>query len=470
MSIVPEIDVNGENVSSGKGGDEMNDHDSDRDGDHDSDHDSDRDSGSSGGEDADYEAFEDEEEGDRVGVILKGHGEAVLAVAVSSKGDFVVTGGQDDKAIMWSVDVAKVRTVYEGHKDSVLCVGISCKENYIATGDMSGLILVWRRDSSLEVKDSKISEYEGKIFEYEVDDLQWMSWHPLSDPVLVAGDQSGIIWIFKVTDGSVKSLQGFGFASNYGKVTKCGTRLVSGYEDGSLRIWDLKQSTVIHTITGGRGHSSTITSIDIDSSDSLAASGSTDCTMKLINLVSGKVIVTLPCGSEPVQTDAESKNGRREEGKVEKESKSGRREELEKGGTEGGEEDGEGIEDDDIEDSVETVAFCSSLPLIATGTLKGVIEIWDVPSQSRRETFSLGERLTKICWNPLEPFILFASGLEGSMGSWDGRSGNLLSKKVIHEDQILDFNFSSDGNILVSACEDGTCCIMNGSDIKSCLP
>ena len=429
MSIVPEIDVSGENVPSGKGGD-----------------DSDRDSGSSGEEDADYETFEDdEEEGDRVGVILKGHGEAVLAVAVSSKGDFVVTGGQDDKAIMWSVDVAKVRTVYEGHKDSVLCVGISCKEHYVATGDMSGLILVWKRDSSLEVKDSK-------IFEYEVDDLQWMSWHPLSDPVLVAGDQSGIIWIFKVTDGSVKSLQGFGFASNYGKVTKCGTRLVSGYEDGSLRIWDLKQSTVIHTITGGRAHSSTITSIDIDSSDSLAASGSTDCTTKLINLVSGKVIVTLPCGSEPVQTDAESKNGRKE-GK------------LGKGGTEGGEEDGE-----EIEDSVETVAFCSSLPLIATGTLKGVIEIWDVPSQAKRVTFSLGERLTKICWNPSEPFILFASGLEGSIGSWDGRSGNLLFKKVIHEDQILDFNFSSDGNILVSACEDGTCCIMNGSDIKSCLP
>lgn len=437
MSIVPEIDVSGGNVPSGKGGDDVND--------------SDRDSGSSGGEDADYETFEDdeEEEGDRVGVILKGHGEAVLAVAVSSKGDFVVTGGQDDKAIMWSVDVAKVRTVYEGHKDSVLCVGISCKENYVATGDMSGLILVWKRDSSLEVKDCK-------IFEYEVDDLQWMSWHPLSDPVLVAGDQSGIIWIFKVTDGSVKSLQGFGFASNYGRITKCGTRLVSGYEDGSLRIWDLKQSTVIHTITGGRAHSSSITSIDIDSSDSLAASGSTDCTTKLINLVSGKVIVTLPCGSEPVRTDGESKNGRK--GK------------LEKGGTEGGEEDGEGIEDDDIEDSVETVAFCSSLPLIATATLKGVIEIWDVPSQAKRVTFSLGERLTKICWNPFEPFILFASGLEGSIGSWDGRSGNLLFKKVIHEDHILDFNFSSDGNILVSACEDGTCCIMNGSDIKSCLP
>ena len=375
--------------------------------------------------DADYDTFDDnDEDEEKSGVLLKGHSQAVLSVAVSMKGDFVVTGGQDDKAIMWSVDVAKVQTVYDGHKDSVLTVGISCKENYVATGDMSGLIQVWKRDLSLEAKDSK-------VFEYETDDLQWMIWHPLSDPVLVAGDQSGTVWIFKVTDGSVKSLQGFGSPSTVGKITKCGTRLLSGYEDGSIRVWDLKQSTAVHTIVGTRAHSSSVTSIDVDPSDSLAASGSTDCNLKLINLVSGKVVVTIPCGLQPVGT-------------VVPES-----------------------QDDDIENSVETVAFCSSLPVVATATLKGIIEIWDVPSHAKRVSFSLEERLSKICWNPSEPFVLFASGLEGSIGSWDARSGKPLFKKVIHEDQILDFNFSADGTMLASGCEDGTCCVMNGHDIKA---
>lgn len=375
--------------------------------------------------DADYETLDDSGDEEKLGVILKGHSQSVLSVAVSSKGDFVVTGAQDDKAIIWSVDVAKVLTVYEGHKDSVCCVGISCKENYVATGDMSGLIQVWKRDTSVDVKDSK-------IFEYEVDDLQWMSWHPLSDTILVAGDQTGTIWIFKVTDGSVKSLQGFGFPCTIGRVTKCGTKLLSGYEDGSLRVWDLKQSTVIHTVIGARAHLSSVTCIDIDPSDSLAASGSTDCSLKLLNLNTGKIVATIPCGLHSVENDHEKQQ-----------------------------------EVDDFEDSLEAVTFCSSLPLIATGTLKGVIEIWDVPSHAKRVSFCLEERLSRICWNPSESFVLFASGLEGSIGSWDVRSGNPLFKKVIHEDQILDFNFSADGSILVSGCEDGTCCIMNGNNFKS---
>lgn len=385
--------------------------------------------------DADYETYEDDEEEEKLGIMLKGHTESVLSVAVSSKGEFLVTGGQDDKAIMWSVDVAKVRTVYDGHKDSVCSVCISCKETYVATGDMSGLIQVWKRDLSLDVKDTK-------IFDYEVDDLQWMSWHPLSDTVLVAGDQSGTVWIFKVTDGTIKSLQGLGVPCTTGKITKCGTRLLAGYDDGTLRLWDLKTSLPIHSFIGSQAHSSSVTSIDIDDSDSLAASGSTDCNLKLINLQSGKIVVTIPCGKNPVEAD---------KSRFEAEKEAVEQEET----------------DTEVEDSLETVTFCTRLPLIATATLKGIIEIWDVPSHAKRTTFFLEERLSKICWNPCSPFVLFASGLDGSIGSWDVRSGKAIFKKSIHEDQILDFNFSEDGNLLVTACDDGTCCIMNGSDFKA---
>lgn len=54
-----------------------------------------------------------------------------------------------------------------------------------------------------------------------------------------------------------------------------GVRLAAGYEDGAVKIWDLKTSAVLHQVPAGV-HQIRVTAIDTHPDDNLIASISTD--------------------------------------------------------------------------------------------------------------------------------------------------------------------------------------------------
>lgn len=171
--------------------------------------------------------------------VFREHKEPVLKVCLSRCGDFVVTGGQDDAAFVWRTATGDPIFSCAGHRDSVNCVSISCKDTFVATADMSGLIQVF------SVPDGE------KVFEYEVDDIHWLQWHPLSNSTLLIGTESGSVWLLNVQDVSkIKTLPGPGTATTCGKMSGCGTRLMTGYEDGSVRMWDLKSAAILFSIKG----------------------------------------------------------------------------------------------------------------------------------------------------------------------------------------------------------------------------
>lgn len=94
-----------------------------------------------------------------------------------------------------------------------------------------------------------------------------------------------------------------------------GKRAVVGYEDGTMRIWDLKQGTSLHVLkgreginlwcgeeaaprcprlsslptTGQDGHQDPLTCVASNQDGSLILTGSVDCHAKLVNSATGKV-------------------------------------------------------------------------------------------------------------------------------------------------------------------------------------
>lgn len=68
-----------------------------------------------------------------------------------------------------------------------------------------------------------------------------------------------------------------------------GKRIAVGYEDGALRLFDLKSGTVSSTISTDFGHTSTITALDCHPDNNLLMSGAMDGKTILSMSHSGKV-------------------------------------------------------------------------------------------------------------------------------------------------------------------------------------
>ncbi|XP_054166410.1 angio-associated migratory cell protein-like [Oppia nitens] len=369
---------------------------------------------------SDEEAHNDNEEAtavvDESVNSFAGHQKAVLCCDLSSDNAYVVSGGEDDMAFVWRTQDMSVVFDVNGHKDSVVCVEFNANNSLVATADMSGLIQVYDMTGA-------------KLFDFEVDEINWMLWHPMANNILLAGTSAGDAWMWKLVTTSLtfecKTFQSFGKSNVTAKCLPDGKRIVMGYDDGVVRIWDLKNVNVIHAISDLTAHTATITSLDCMPDNILIASASVDSTAKLINSQTGKVVATFQCGADvaPVADAAE--------------------------------------DTEELVDSVECVRLNSSLSVLATGTVEGSIDIWDISTQIKRHSCKHSSGVSKLSWDTNSPHILYTAGLDGIINIYDGRSGQLVGNKKGHLDQILDMKISKDSTIAVTASEDNCCKIFS---------
>lgn len=78
---------------------------------------------------------------------------------------------------------------------------------------------------------------------------------------------------------------------NYNFEFVTGRRIVIGYVDGSIKVFDLKTLAVLHHSNGGQVHTNAVSSVDCHRDNNLIVSGSLDSTAKLYNSQTGKVII-----------------------------------------------------------------------------------------------------------------------------------------------------------------------------------
>uniref|UniRef100_A0A8C5EIR5 Angio-associated migratory cell protein n=1 Tax=Gouania willdenowi TaxID=441366 RepID=A0A8C5EIR5_GOUWI len=310
-----------------------------------------------------------------------------------------VTGGEDDRAFVWRVNDGEVLLECMGHKDSVTCAVFSHDSSLVATGDMSGLIKVWKVETKEE------------IWSFEVGDLEWMEWHP-GAPVLLAGTNDGNVWMWKIPAGDCKTFQSAACQSTSGKILPDGKRAAVGYEDGTMRVWDLKQGNAVHVIKGQDGHQGALTCLACNKDGSLVLTGSVDGNAKLINTSTGKV------GLFSV-----------DKGK------------------------GRGSKDEDDNNSVESVGFCNILPLVAVAYLDGTLAIYDLPTQALRHRCQHEAGIVHLQWEESSSVVSTCS-LDGALRLWDARSGYMVSEYRGHAAEILDFTINREASLAVTASGD----------------
>lgn len=313
------------------------------------------------------------------------HGKSVFSADVTKDGALIVTGGEDDMAYIWSANTGEVVLECTGHKDSVTEVGFNFDGQFVATADMAGLVQVW------SVKEKKL------VWCSEGDDMEWMQWHHLAN-VLIIGCHSGDIYIWQIPQGNCKVLPSHGSLTMCGKVLADGKRLISGYMDGQLKLWDIKATSIIWQLVEPQRDG--ITSLDLNKDNTLALSAPT---AQVIKISDGKPVASL-------------------------------------------------LKEDEKE--VEAVMFNSDLGVAATGSLSGQLCVWDIGKYVLRHQAKIESSVTVIEWGKSD--LLFVGATDGAIYVCDARSGTLVDTFTGHTADILSIIAPETGDWVLTTSDDGT--------------
>ncbi|KAJ8971770.1 hypothetical protein NQ317_004700 [Molorchus minor] len=270
------------------------------------------------------------------------HSKSVFCSDLGKDDQLAITGGEDDIAYLWNTSSAEVVLECTGHKDSVTDVAFNYDNQYLATADMSGMIQVW------SVEQKKL------VWCFEGDDMEWMSWHHKANV------------------------------------------LFSGYEDGLLRLWNIKETHSEWSNT----QNETITSIDINGDGTLGivAPGA-----MMFKMSDGKIISTLLASGEK---------------------------------------------------EIESGLFDNKLGIVATGSISGHLCVWDISKQILRHQAKIECAVTILKWGKDEK--VFVGGSDGAIYVCDAKNGTLQRTLTGHRADILSISVFNDDTKILTTSDDGT--------------
>lgn len=124
--------------------------------------------------------------------------------------------------------------------------------------------------------------------EDEEEALKFLFWHP-SEDVLFAGTGEGMIWAWSIVNGEVYESKIFACSTNQpviaAKVVQASNQLVSVYQDGFLRTWDVNTTAKKELNVG-----SPCVELDVHEKGSLVAVGLEDGGVVIVNLGQNKAV------------------------------------------------------------------------------------------------------------------------------------------------------------------------------------
>lgn len=227
--------------------------------------------------------------------LLPGHSEAILALAYSASGDFLVSGSRDNTLRVWPGPLSSDGSdsiSCEGHTDAVSCVAVS-KSNaggsnafIIASASSDLTVKMW----SYNCKERSIqSLWTVKAHDKEINAITFSP----DFKFLITASQDKLIKIWDVTSGRLlQTLTGhkrgvWSVSCTFAQEML----LVSGSADRTVKIWRLSDD--FSCIKTFEGHSNSILRVGFINNGLQVVSAGSDGLMKIWDLKRNECLVTL---------------------------------------------------------------------------------------------------------------------------------------------------------------------------------
>ncbi len=258
---------------------------------------------------------------------------------------------------------------------------------------------------------------------------------------VVSGSEDGTLKVWDLESGRVvATLEGHAGEVRACAVTPDGRRVISGSEDGTLKVWDLESGRVVATL---RGHAGSVNACAV-TADGRAVSASEDGTLQVWDLERGRVLAVLQGHTGWVRSCAVTADGRR----VVSASVDGTLKvwDLERG-----------FEVATLEGHTDWVRACTvtadgrrAISASADQTLR----VWDLERGQVLATLEGHANLVEACAVTADGRRAISASYDRTLKVWDLESGQVLATLEGHTAAVSACAVSPDGRRVISASAD----------------
>jgi WD40 repeat protein len=323
------------------------------------------------------------------------NGNGVRAMALSSDGRMLVTGGFDGTIRFWDPRAGTpLGEPLDAHDDEVWGLAVSRDGRTVASGSLDGTLRLW---------DARARTALGELPVGETGGVTAVAFSPTAENTLAAGEDSGRV---RLWDVRARATIGRALPGHEGRVISVsfspdGRTLASAGEDETIRLWDVRSQTLLGEIPSA--HRGGVLGLAFSPDGRTLASSGVDEAVRLWDVQSRKQL-----GS-----DLNARTG-----------------------------------------EVWGVAFSPDGRVLAMPGFDGTVRLWDVRSQKQLGEAFRGhtERVVSVAFSP-NGRVLLSSGYDGTVRLWNLPEPERLGRPLEgHDDQVRSVAFSpADSNALASA-------------------
>ena len=208
---------------------------------------------------------------------FKGHTDQVLSAALTRDGKRVLTGSGDKAAILWNAETAKPIQTFNGHTGGISSVALSGDGKRLLTGSADNTAILWDSETAKPIQ----------TFNGHTDGISSVALSGDGRRVLTGShDSTAILWDSETAKPIQRFKRHINAVSSVA-LSADGKRVLTGSWDGNAIQWDTEKAKPIKTLDG---HTDDVSSLALSVDGKRVLTGSDDKTAILWDAETAKPI------------------------------------------------------------------------------------------------------------------------------------------------------------------------------------